>query len=464
MNLEKLDKLKENIFQSADSKLYIPLAEEYKKINMIDEAVKVLKYCIGKHPNYMSAHVALGKIYMEQGYLQKAIEEFETVVTAIPDNLLAHRKLAQLYQNRSLQSRGMTTGDTTRALASLEKILLLNPNDEDAQESIRKLLTQPYKEAKTEKISHDYQGHEEEVKTVEPQIEGTSSEPLLQQQLQAIDTYYDVFISYDRRDRGFADKLVSSLENRGIECWIDRVNIVPGVEWDEEIFKTITENPEICMVVLFSKNTLQSKRVAGEVRLADDNYLRIIPVFIEDIKLTGVFAIRLAGKHNIEAFNPDIDVAEKICVALKKQKPDLHIPPPPPPTRFVDNGDQTITDTSTDLMWTKDADLAGRKIWRDALDYVASMNKGMVENFGYTDWLLPDKEELERLVKNSKGAPWFWLKSQGFTNVQSYYYWSSTAYTNDTSLAWTIRMGDGNVSASARAYYVGYVWPVRSVH
>ncbi|MBF0538612.1 MAG: hypothetical protein HQL03_10215 [Nitrospirae bacterium] len=152
MNSKKLEKLKEQVFKKADSKLYIPLAEEYKKINMIEEAVKVLKYCIGKHPNYMSARVALGKIYMEQGYLQNAIEEFETVVMAIPDNLLSHRKLAQLYQDRSLQSRGMTTGDTTRALASLEKILLLNPNDEDAQESIRKLKTQLLQEVKTDDI------------------------------------------------------------------------------------------------------------------------------------------------------------------------------------------------------------------------------------------------------------------------------------------------------------------------
>ncbi|MBF0316872.1 MAG: tetratricopeptide repeat protein [Nitrospirae bacterium] len=144
MNSKQLEKLKEQVFQKADSKLYIPLAEEYKKVKMTEDAVKVLKYCIGKHPNYMSARVALGKIYMEEGYVTKAIEEFETVVKAIPDNLLAHKKLAQLY---------MATGNTIGAIASLEKILLLNPNDEQAQESIRDLKAQPHDNAVTEELN-----------------------------------------------------------------------------------------------------------------------------------------------------------------------------------------------------------------------------------------------------------------------------------------------------------------------
>ncbi|MBF0346016.1 MAG: DUF1566 domain-containing protein, partial [Nitrospirae bacterium] len=49
--------------------------------------------------------------------------------------------------------------------------------------------------------------------------------------------------------------------------------------------------------------------------------------------------------------------------------------------RLKDNGNGTITDLRTGLMWTKDANLAGKKNWQDALDYVASMNKGVVKNF-----------------------------------------------------------------------------------
>ncbi|KJU83195.1 protein containing DUF1566 [Candidatus Magnetobacterium bavaricum] len=279
---------------------------------------------------------------------------------------------------------------------------------------------------------------------------------------------YDVFISYDSRDLTFADKLVSRLESRGYKCWIDRGEIVAGKEFDEEIFTAITENPGLLLVVLLSEKTLQSKYVKDEIRLAYDNNLHIIPVFIEDIKLTGAYALRLNGRHRIDAFNLDIDtVADKICVAVKQQKPDLPtptpIPTPIPSERFVDNDDQTITDNSTILMWTKDANLAGRKTWQEALDYIELMNKGATENFGYTDWRLPDAGELGSLIKSRNGAPYAWLQSQGFTNVQADSYWSSTSHSGYTSFAWVVGMDGGNLDAYLKSSYDSDVWPVRSV-
>lgn len=130
MNVRKIEKMKERVFKDSDLNLYIPLAEEYKKIDMVDEAVKVLKFCLKKHPTYMSARVALGKIYMERGYLVNAVEEFENVAFAIPDNLLAHKKLSELY---------LILGDTHNALKSLERILLLNPRDIEARGLIEEL-------------------------------------------------------------------------------------------------------------------------------------------------------------------------------------------------------------------------------------------------------------------------------------------------------------------------------------
>ncbi|KJU87689.1 hypothetical protein MBAV_000117 [Candidatus Magnetobacterium bavaricum] len=47
----------------------------------------------------------------------------------------------------------MATGNTTGALASFEKILLLNPNDEQAQESIRDLKT--HEDAKTDELTQE---------------------------------------------------------------------------------------------------------------------------------------------------------------------------------------------------------------------------------------------------------------------------------------------------------------------
>ena len=127
-----------------------------------------------------------------------------------------------------------------------------------------------------------------------------------------------------------------------------------------------------------------------------------------------------------------------------------------PSPRFTNNGDSTITDNLTGLMWTQDANLpAGTKTWQEALNYVAGLNAGSYQ--GYTDWRLPNINELESLVNAEESNSATWLNSQAFTNVQSIYYWSST---RSNSAMWLVDMSVGNVSYPMTT--VGYVWPVRS--
>jgi hypothetical protein len=63
---------------------------------------------------------------------------------------------------------------------------------------------------------------------------------------------------------------------------------------------------------------------------------------------------------------------------------------------FVDNGDGTVTDRATGLMWTK-ADSAQPKRWPDALAYAESL-----ELAGHGDWRLPNAKELHSIVDYSK--------------------------------------------------------------
>ncbi len=71
--------------------------------------------------------------------------------------------------------------------------------------------------------------------------------------------------------------------------------------------------------------------------------------------------------------------------------------------RFVDNGNQTITDTKSRLMWAKmDSYLhTGHWIsWNEANKYVADLNeKGFA---GYYDWKMPTVNELKNLYEADK--------------------------------------------------------------
>ena len=127
-----------------------------------------------------------------------------------------------------------------------------------------------------------------------------------------------------------------------------------------------------------------------------------------------------------------------------------------PNPRFLDNGDGTITDNLTGLMWVKSPDSTTRT-WTNAITYCESLTF-----VGYNDWRLPNVNELESLVNADAPDTAAWLNTQGFSNVQSGDYWSSSTNAYSTRSAWYVRMWKGFVSSFGKGYNDSYVWPVRA--
>jgi tetratricopeptide (TPR) repeat protein len=116
----EIAKLTERISKDPKSKLFVPLAEEYKKTGDIEMSIHVLTEGLKNNPGYVTARSFLGRLLIEQGDLPGAQKEFEEVVKAIPDNLMAQRKLGDLY---ALQDR------PADALNHYKIVMSLNPND-----------------------------------------------------------------------------------------------------------------------------------------------------------------------------------------------------------------------------------------------------------------------------------------------------------------------------------------------
>lgn len=101
--------------------------------------------------------------------------------------------------------------------------------------------------------------------------------------------------------------------------------------------------------------------------------------------------------------------------------------------KFVDNGNKTLTDKSTNLMWTK-FDSKKAMNWREALKYANDLKVG-----GYDDWRLPSAKELQYIVDYSRSPdttsspainPLFKLSPIVNEAGQSDYgyYWTSTTH------------------------------------
>lgn len=149
-----------------------------------------------------------------------------------------------------------------------------------------------------------------------------------------------------------------------------------------------------------------------------------------------------------------------------------------PSPRLVDNKDGSVSDRLTGLMWTKDTDLMysrdpefdtcdgsnGLVYWETALGYIHKLN---TENYlGYTDWRLPNRNELTSLIDFSRHYPCLPERNPFFTpwlyeDAGGYPYWSSTTLAINPEEAWVYHFGLSNLYSQDKNIE-RFVWPVRT--
>ncbi len=114
---------------------------------------------------------------------------------------------------------------------------------------------------------------------------------------------------------------------------------------------------------------------------------------------------------------------------------------------FQDNGDDTVTDLNTGLMWQQFGDGDTTYTWQAAVDYCAQPHNG------YSDWRLPEKLELQSLVDHVGGSA---AVSAYFYSPVPGMYWSATTVVGGTyaGRGWAVFFysgggNDGEVTKSA---------------
>ena len=124
--------------------------------------------------------------------------------------------------------------------------------------------------------------------------------------------------------------------------------------------------------------------------------------------------------------------------------------------QLIDNNNGTITDPQTGLVWKKCSegqawssadnncdDAANTAIftWQNAMQRAQDVNNGAGQNFGQTDWRLPNIKELASIVEVRCNNPA--INNTVFPETPGGSFWSSSSYASNAGDAWDILFTTG---------------------
>ena len=130
LDFSEISKLSEKYSKDPQSRIFVQLADVYRKNNMVDEALDVLNKGLEYHPQYALAYLVLGKCYFEKRAHIQARDAFEKTIALDPQNIVALRMLARTYEMLK---------DDKGQINAYKNIITIDPLDTNAKEKLSML-------------------------------------------------------------------------------------------------------------------------------------------------------------------------------------------------------------------------------------------------------------------------------------------------------------------------------------
>lgn len=125
---------------------------------------------------------------------------------------------------------------------------------------------------------------------------------------------------------------------------------------------------------------------------------------------------------------------------------------------YKDNGDKTVTDLNTGLMWQQ-VPPSSTYTWQQAADYCNSLELG-----GYSDWRMPSCKELYSISNFATGWPYLnttYFSLAGTSVTKDEQYWSSNYYVGSTvEGGYKAAFGVNHVTGHIKAYAADMSGPI----
>lgn len=189
---------------------------------------------------------------------------------------------------------------------------------------------------------------------------------------------------------------------------------------------------------------------------------------------SGVFAFKLPDSDQRKCYQGVSPWAEIPCAGTGQDGAYIINP-----LSYTDNGNATVTDNNTGLMWQRctvgqnnDSSCSGSaqsyNWYKASGTYHANSNPssqdvcGSLTLGGHSDWRLPSKKELMSIVDYNIPYSGAAINTTYFPNPHAYF-WSSTTVAGHPDYAWTVGFGAGSVVNFHRDFSYYYAFYVRCV-
>lgn len=112
------------------SKVFAPLAESFRRLGMLEDALKVLKDGIRYNPDYALGYIVLANCYFDQEKYDLTYNTLRPIISRNVDNISLQKTFAQACIN---------LGYLEEALDTYKYLLFMNPRDKFFADQVKKL-------------------------------------------------------------------------------------------------------------------------------------------------------------------------------------------------------------------------------------------------------------------------------------------------------------------------------------